>query len=775
MAINQTPGGALQAMQQGLQQPGGGDQGGGMGQGFDPNQDPYNLAGVAQMAGQQQQQMNQMPQEQEQPDIDHPDKQEPSQKLRSYIEAVNIAEHLDHDTLQKIGHDCVEGFEVDLMSREVWERKIEDYTKLALQIQEQKAYPWPKASNVKYPLLSTAAMQFAARAYPTLVPSDGKIVLGQVIGKDPDDSKQDQAERISTYMSYDIMHQMDGWEEDMDKLLIMLPVVGTLFKKTFWNPIKKKNCSHLLLPKNVVVNYWATNLCDAERISEMVPMSKRVLKQKQMSKLYLDCDLGAPPSIPFEFHPKQTDWLPSNDDTTPYEIIEQHCYIDLDGDDYAEPYIVTFHRQTRKVLRITARYDESTILFNDDGTLAGIDPIHYYTKFGFIPSPDGGFYDIGFGMLLGPLNESVNTLINQLVDAGTLNNLQSGFIGKGLRLRMGDMRFMPGQWQAVNAVGDDLKKQIFPLPTKEPSPVLFQLMGTLITSGKELASVAEIFTGKMPGQNTPATTTMATVEQGMKVFTAIYKRIYRALAEEFCKLFKLNATYLDPQTYSAVINEPIGPDDFDETTYRVIPAADPNAVSQQEKLQKAESLLQLLPIGVLDPVAVIKRVLQAQEQPNYEQLLNQAVQQTGQMPPPPPDPKVQELQMKQQAQQQDAQLKMIMSQQQMELDGRNAQQKMAMQAQEHQQKMQMQAQEAQMNAAAQAHQVQAQIQGENLKMQHQQQMNHQELQMQKENHQATMQQTQETHKANLHNTKEVMRSKAEAARHGSSQTGKGKK
>lgn len=753
-------------MQQGAQGPGQASQGGAMGQGFDPNQDPFNLAAVGQMAGQQQQQMDQMPEEPDQDDIQHPDYQHPSQKLRSFIEAVNIAEHLDEDRLRKIGHDCAEGFEVDLMSREVWERKCEEYTKLALQIQEQKAYPWPKASNVKYPLLSTAAMQFAARAYPTLVPSDGKVVLGQVIGKDPDDSKQEQAERISTYMSYDIMHQMDGWEEDMDKMLIMLPICGTMFKKTFWNPVKKQNCSHLLLPKNVVVNYWATDMHDVERISEMIPMSKRHVKQKQMSKLFLDdVDLGAPPSIPFEFHPKQTNWLPANDDTTPYEIIEQHCYIDLDDDDYAEPYIVTFHRQSRKVLRITARYDENTILFNDDGTLAGIEPIHYYTKFGFIPSPDGGFYDIGFGMLLGPLNESVNTLINQLIDAGTLNNLQSGFIGKGLRLRMGDMRFMPGQWQAVNAVGDDLKKQIFPLPTKEPSPVLFQLMGTLITSGKELASVAEIFTGKMPGQNTPATTTMATVEQGMKVFTAIYKRIYRALAEEFCKLFKLNATYLNPQTYSAVINEPIGPADFDETTYRVIPAADPNAVSAQEKLQKAESLLQLLPIGVLDPVAVIKRVLQAQEQPNFEQLLNQAVQQTGQMPPPPPDPKVQELQMKQQAQQQDAQLKMVMGQQQMELDARDKQQQMAMAQQEHQQKMQMQAQEAQMSAAAQAHQVQAQIQGENLKMQHQQQV-----------HQQQLQQTQETHKANLQNTKEVAKSKAHAAaQHKPSATGKGKR
>lgn len=760
MPINGTPGGAMQAMQSGAQ-------GGGM----DPNQDPYGLADVAQQAGAQQQQMNQMPQPAEQPDIPHPETQGSDDRLRKYIESVNIADHLPEETLRKIANECAEGFEVDLASRSEWERKIDEYVRLAQQVQEQKAYPWPKASNIKYPLLSTAAMQFAARAYPTLVPSDGMVVQGQVIGKDPDDSKQDQAERIATYMSYDIMHQMEGWEEDMDKMLIELPIVGIMFKKTYWDSVKKKNSSKVLRPKNVVVNYWATNMCDAERISEIIPMTKRVVKQRQMSKLFLDIDLGAPPSVPFDAHPRQGYWSPANDDTTPYEIIEQHCYYDLDDDGYAEPYVVTFHRQTRKILRIAARFDETTIMYNDDGTLAGIDAIHYYTKFGFIPNPDGGFYDIGFGMLLGPINESVNTLVNQLVDAGTLNNLQGGFIGKGLRLRMGDQRFMPGEWKAVNATGDDLKKQIVPLPSKEPSNVLFQLMGTLITSGKELASVAEIFTGKMPGQNTPATTTMATVEQGMKVFTAIYKRIYRSLSEEFCKLFKLNASYLDPQTYSAVVNEPIGPDDFDEKTYRVIPAADPNATSAQEKLQKAQSLLELLPIGVLDPVQVIVRVLKAQEQPNYEQLLNQAVQQTGQMPPPPPDPKAQELQMKAQAQQQEAQLKAASQQQSMELDARSKEQQMAMKQQEHQQKMQMSAQEAQMKAAAQVHQTQAQVQGELMKQKAQTQVHAQQLQHTEQDHKVQLKHGEEAHKATVQQTKE----KSKLAQSKPSPSGRSKK
>lgn len=755
MPINGTPGGAIQAMQSG-------SQGGGM----DPNQDPYNLQDVAAQAGQQQQQMNQTPQQPQQPDIPHPETQTPNQRLRGMIESVNIADSLDAETLRKISNECSEGFEVDLQSRDIWERKIDEYTRLAQQIQDQKAYPWPKASNIKYPLLSTAAMQFAARAYPTLVPSDGHIVIGQVIGKDPDDSKQDQAERIGTYMSYDLMHQITGWEEGMDKLLIMLPIVGTMFKKTFWDSVKKKNCSHVIMPKHVVVNYWANNMCDAERISEIIPMTKRMVKQRQMSKLFCkDVDLGEPPSVPFDAHPKQGMWMPANDDTTPYEIIEQHCYYDLDGDDYAEPYIVTFHRQSKKILRITARYDEQTILFNDDGTLAGIEPIHYYTKFGFIPSPDGGFYDIGFGMLLGPLNESVNTLINQLVDAGTLNNLQSGFIGKGLRLRMGDQRFMPGEWKAVNATGDDLKKQIFPLPTKEPSPVLFQLMGTLITSGKELASVADIFTGKMPGQNTPATTTMATVEQGMKVFTAIYKRIYRALSEEFCKLFKLNATYLDPQTYMAIINEPIGPDDFDEKTYRVIPAADPNATSSSEKLQKAQGLLELLPLGVLDPVQVITRVLKAQEQPNYQQLFNQQVAQTGQMPPPPPDPKIQELQMKQQAESQKIGMQAQAQQQKQQIDQAGAQAKMANDKAQADQEMQLAVQKAQLDNAIQVHTT-------NAKMAQEKMQAIQGAQQAQDEHQQSMVQNHEAHKANIEATKE----KAKLAQQSKlSATGKSKK
>ena len=611
------------------------------------------------------------------PDVETPaeDTEEaPQNQIRMLVESTNIAENLDKDKLHKIGADALEGYTLDKQSRQAWEQQLDEWTKLATQHREDKTFPWAKASNVKYPLLTTAAMQFGARAYPSLVPSDGKVVKAQVIGKDMDGQKYELADRVSTYMSYQIMHEITGWEEGMDKLLITLPVLGTIFKKTYWDSVKKKIASDMILPQNLVVNYWAKSLKDAERVSQIVELSPRILKERQQSKIFLDVDLGTAPT------PIGKQGAPAQDKTTPFTVIEQHTYLDLDEDGYQEPYIVTFHLETGKVLRIVARFDDNTIFYTDEGKIAKIEPIEYYTKFGFIPNPDGGFYDLGFGILLGPINESVNTLINQLIDSGTLNNLQSGFLGKGLKMRMGETKFQPGEWKAVNSTGDDLKKQIVPLPSKEPSNVLFQLMGSLITSGKELASIAEIFVGKMPGQNTPATTTMATVEQGMKVFTAVYKRIYRSLGEEFKKVFSLNATYLNPETYEAVLGITVGPKDFNEKEYKICPGADPTAVSQTEKLLKAQGLMEMLPLGILDPVKVGLRILEAQEQPNYQDLLNPQVAQTGQLPQQP-DPKLLESQAKIEAMGQASQIKQQEAAFKSQLAERDAQVQLAMKAQ----------------------------------------------------------------------------------------------
>jgi chaperonin GroES len=643
--------------------------------------------------------MNFMPAEMETPE--DPNSQATDNTVARLLASTNLADTMSEDKLEEIGATCKAGFERDLRSREDWERELDEWTDLAMQIRTEKTFPWPKASNVKYPLLSTASMQFAARAYPSLIPSNGKVVQGTVIGKDPTGQKRAKADRVATYMSYQLMHDMHKWEEDMDKLLMMLPIIGTVFKKTFYDANKEKIKSCLIGPKDLVVDYWAHSLEEAERVSEIMAMTPRQLKERQRKGLFLDVDLGQQPQPQTDNNERTNPFDGAVDETTPYTLIEQHRFLDLDDDGYEEPYVVTFHKESGTVLRIVARFDEDGIE-ERDGKVVRITPHHYYTKFSFVPNPDGSFYSLGFGVLLGPINEAVNSLINQLVDAGTLSNMQGGFIGKGLRLKMGEQRFSPGEWKTVNSTGDDLRKNIVALPAKDPSNVLFQLMGSLITSGKELASVAEIFTGKMPGQNTPATTTMATVEQGMKVFTAVYKRIFRSLDEEFKKIYHLNGIYLDPQTEVAVLDEPIGPDDFKDESYDICPAADPSAVSQQEKLMKAQGLIEIMGMapGMLNPIEVVSRVLEAQEQPNWQQLFTQEVQQSGQLPPPPPDPKMIAMQQKMQADQQMAGLRMEEKQQDMELKQRDAVLQLQMKAAEHAQDMEVEQRKAVMGAAS---------------------------------------------------------------------------
>lgn len=651
-------------------------------------------------------------------------------KLENILKSINLAKELDEKKLITIGDDVVTGYETDLTSREPWEKDLKTWTDLALQVSTNKTFPWPNAANIKYPLLATAAMQFAARAYPTLVPSNNQIVKCRVVGYDQDGQKSARASRISKHMSYQLLDEMDDWEEDMDKLLIALPIAGTCFKKTYWDASKQRNCSKLVLPKTLVVNYFCKSLDEAERVSETIFATKRKLKERINQGIYLDVDLGDPvidvadptTSVNGAFQRSATE-----DETTPYTLVEQHTYLDLDEDGYSEPYVVTVDLASKKVLRIVPRFSEEDVLLNEKNKVVSIEAIQYYTKYSFIPNPDGGFYDIGFGRLLGPINNSANTIINQLVDAGSLSNLQAGFIGKGLRIKMGESRFQPGEWKAVNAVGDDLKKQIFPLPVREPSQVLFNLLDLLLKSGKELASVAEIFVGKMPGQNTPATTTMATIEQGMKVFTAVYKRVYRSLTSEFRKIYKLNRTYLNPEEYIAVLDMNVEQSDYQGPEDDIIPGADPTAVSSQEKQAKVQALMQILQLGTLDPMAVTQLYLEAHEIPEAEKYMKQPS-------PPPPDPKMEAIKAKAQVDQQKAQQQMMIAEHKLKIEQSSKEQEIQMKAAQVQQELHAKQMEAILKgklAQAEAGQ-KMQMQAEQSKLQmitqaasHGQQMQHQ--------------------------------------------------
>lgn len=658
-------------------------------------------------------------------------------QLSKVLDAQNVAEFLSEEDLIRIGDLAVSGYDNDLSTRSDWEKDLSAWTELALQVSKQKTFPWPNAANIKYPLLATAAMQFAARAYPTLVPSNGEVVKCKVVGSDHTGEKAQRAKRISTHMSYQVMYEMEEWEEDMDKLLLSLPIAGTCFKKTYWDSAKQRNCSKLVLPKFLVVNNFAKNLEEAERVTEVVYLTERQIIERQNRKVFLDVKLQGPGQVE-EFQKEQQAFTSDSEDdtTTPYTLLEQHTYLDLDGDGYSEPYVLTVDYNSKQVLRIVPRFDSEGIELAKKGDVLAIKAIQYYTKYSFIPNPDGGFYDIGFGRLLGPLNESANTIINQLVDAGSLSNLQAGFIGKGLRIKMGETRFQPGEWKAVNAIGDDLKKQIFPLPVREPSQVLFNLLDLLLKSGKELASVAEIFVGKMPGQNTPATTTMATIEQGMKVFTAVYKRVYRSLAKEFRKIYILNRTYMNPEEYISVLDEPVPREDYKGPEDDIVPGADPTAVSSQEKQAKVQALMQLLQLGTIDPMAVTKLYLEAHEIPNPEQYMKQ--------PQPQPDPKVEALKVKAQLDQQKAQSDMQMNAAKMQMEGASKEQEMQMKARMAQMELQMK----QLELILKAKSAQADLAAK--------QADHQmSMQQQHQQNQLSMAQSAATHAQSMQQQKEV--------------------
>ena len=560
----------------------------------------------------------------------------------------NLAESISDEELRKIGSYVCDGYDTDKQSREGWEGKLDEWTKLALQVQEPKSYPWPGAANVKYPLITTAALQFSARAYPALMPGTSPV-RGRVIGFDPTGEKTERAVRIGKHMSYQILQEMEDWEEEMDRLLFALPIVGCMFKKTYYDSVRGLNKSEIVYPKELVVNYWAKTLEEAERITHVLQMTQNDIYERTAAGTYLDIDIDDITAMPDTegVQKKMSDNAMAmeapevTDATTPYTILEQCCYIDMDGDDYKEPYIVTVEESTRTVLRIVPRYTEKEIKMNR-GEIMRIDPINYYTKYSFIPSPDGGFYDIGFGVLLGPINNTINTLINQLLDAGTLSNMQSGFVAKGIRVKGGTKSFMPGEWKTANSVGDDLRKGLVPLPVREPSQVLFSLLGMMIESGEKLSSVTEMMTGEIPGQNTKATVAVAALEQGMKVFSSIYKRIHRSLSKEYKKIFTLNSIFLPPEAYFNVLDKgqegaaPIGLQDYDIENVDVIPSSDPNVATEQQRLSKVEAVGQLIQQGMpINPQEYVIRTLEATEQPNIEALME--------MPPPQPSMEQQQL------------------------------------------------------------------------------------------------------------------------------------
>ena len=526
--------------------------------------------------------------------------------IDEFLAEPNIATLLCDADLDAIGMQVVKDFDIDLQSRSTWEKRTEASLKLALQVAESKNFPWANASNIKFPLLTIAALQYHARSYPVLVNGDSPVRC-RVYGDDPDGTKTARATRVEDHMSYQLLEEDEDWESEMDKVLITQPIVGCAFKKTYFDHIKKHNISENVLAKDLVVNYWTKSLDTAPRVSHVLQMQRNEIYERVVRGLWLEgvdegrAQPGGSNTITTNLQAAQdkaqglTPPEP-NDSSTPIEIIEQHCFIDFDDDGYAEPYIVYVRRDNKKVARIVARFMRDNIERNDKKQVMSIKAEQYFTKYPFVPSPDGGFYDLGFGVLLGPLNESINTIINQLVDAGTMSNTAGGFLSRGIKLRGGNQAFTPLEWKHVDTTGDDLRKGIVPLPVREPSQVLFTLLGMLINYGERIGGSVDILTGQNPGQNTPAETTRTMAEQGMKIFNGIFKRTYRSLKQEFKKIYRLNQLYLDDakEYYSDNGNSQfVLAKDYQSKNNDVCPSADPNIVSDSQRMTQAQAVLHL--------------------------------------------------------------------------------------------------------------------------------------------------------------------------------------
>jgi len=546
------------------------------------------------------------------------------EKLLEWIDSDNIAEGMEDERLGEIGRRVVRDFEIDWDSCDEWRKSNEDGMRLAKQVREEKNFPWPKAANVKYPLITTACMNFAARAYPELL--QGKdFVKCRVIGEDPDGRKQLRADRISSHMSWQLTQEMQEWEEVEDRLFHVLPVVGCLFKKTYFDQQRKRNCSEMVLPDECAINYASESLETARRFTHILKRYKNDLYENVARGVWLDRELGDAESS-------------TGDEDEPHEFLEQHRFLDLDDDGYAEPYVVTVHRQTRQVVRITARFERKGVKVKD-GKLIRIEPDCYFVKYGFIPNPDGGFLDIGFGTLLYPINEAVNATLNEMLDAGSMHNAGGGFIATGIRIKGGTLKFQLGEWKTVPTPGMDLRSGIVPLPTRDPSQVLFLLLGFLVEAGKDISSVKDFLLGEKPGENVAAETVLALIEQGMKVFSRVYKRIYLSLTQEFQKLFWLNGKYVDPAAYRRVLDikdrNYDAFEDYNGEDLDVSPVADPNMTLDIERLTKARALLQIRGTNpMLNDVEILRRYFLALKIPDIEALFVQQQQ---------PDPNIEKL------------------------------------------------------------------------------------------------------------------------------------
>ena len=506
----------------------------------------------------------------------------------------NLAEFMDDADLGRISSELVNEIQEDTNSRKEWEDQYKNGLELLGMNYEDRAEPFEGASGIVHPLLAESVTQFQAQAYRELLPAGGPVKTA-IIGQETPEIVA-QAERVKNFMNYQITYEMEEYDPELDQMLFYLPIVGSSFKKVYFDPSLQRAVSKFVHAEDLIVPYNATDLKTSTRICHVIRMDSNEIRKLQLTGFYKDIDLPTSDADTDNYDEvketiKDIEGMSSssyNEELTLYEI---HTDLDLPGfEDMSSqgestglkmPYIVTIVESSGEVLSIKRNFNEADPLRSK---------IPYFVHYKFLPGL--GFYGFGLTHMIGGLSRASTSILRQLIDAGTLSNLPAGFKARGARIRDDETPLNPGEFRDVDMVGMDLRQAIMPLPFKEPSQTLYSLMGTLIDSGRRFASMADMKVGEMQG-NAPVGTTMAIMERGTKVMSAIHKRLHYSQKVEFKILARIFAMGAPMYPYQVPGAPPeIKQTDFDQRI-DVLPVSDPNIFSMSQRIALAQTQLQL--------------------------------------------------------------------------------------------------------------------------------------------------------------------------------------
>ena len=504
----------------------------------------------------------------------------------------NLAEYLPDEVLNSLGAELADNYMDYKSSRKDWEKTYTQGLELLGFNYDDRTEPFKGASGATHPVLAEAVTQFQAQAYKELLPADGPVRT-QLIGM-PSPEKEAQSVRVKDFMNYQIMSEMPEYEAEFDQMLFYLPLAGSAFKKIYYDEIMQRAVSKFVPADDIVVPYTATSLDDCESVIHKVRMTENDLRKQQVGGFYKDVEID--PSYMEETTSekvqRELEGTSRGRDQKMFTLLECHVNLDLEGfEDLGEdetptgiklPYIVTLEEGTRKILSIRRNFAAEDIMKTK---------INYFVHFKFLPGL--GFYGFGLTHMIGGLSRTATAALRQLLDAGTLSNLPAGFKMRGIKMRDESQSIQPGEFRDVDAPGGNLKDAFMTLPFKEPSATLLQLMGVVVSAGQRFASIADMQVGD-GNQQAAVGTTVAMLERGSRVMSAIHKRMYAAMKKEFGIMARVFKTYLPPEYPYDVVGgqKQIKQTDFDDRV-DILPVSDPNIFSQTQRISIAQTEMQL--------------------------------------------------------------------------------------------------------------------------------------------------------------------------------------